>query len=158
MTLWSALKEDARLECGLVKQRDGLRFPHPAVLGVCLGGHCRSEREALALQQALDRRFGECGLVLHPEKTKVVYCKDTNRKREFNAAPPPLGEAIYPHPLPIVSSVNPTLIRYCASICAATAPNPDAKAASFSPPSSEQACRMPPAGQVFRLPTVRHVR
>jgi group II intron reverse transcriptase/maturase len=41
--------------------------------------HCRSEREALALRQALERRFNECGLVLHPEKTKVVYCKDTNR-------------------------------------------------------------------------------
>jgi group II intron reverse transcriptase/maturase len=41
--------------------------------------HCRSEREALALRQVLDRRFAECGLVLHPEKTKVVYCKDTNR-------------------------------------------------------------------------------
>ena len=45
--------------------------------------HCRSEREALALRRVLDRRFAECGLVLHPEKTKVVYCKDTNRKGEY---------------------------------------------------------------------------
>ncbi len=37
--------------------------------------HCRSEREALKLRQVLDRRFAEYGLVLHPEKTKVVYCK-----------------------------------------------------------------------------------
>ena len=44
--------------------------------------HCRTEREALALRQALDRRFGECGLVLHPQKTKLVYCKDTNRKAD----------------------------------------------------------------------------
>lgn len=44
--------------------------------------HCHSEREALKLRQVLDRRFAECGLVLHPEKTKVVYCKDTNRKGE----------------------------------------------------------------------------
>jgi RNA-directed DNA polymerase len=42
--------------------------------------HCRSEREALKLRRVLDQRFAECGLVLHPEKTKVVYCKDTNRK------------------------------------------------------------------------------
>ena len=42
--------------------------------------HCHSEREALALRQMLDRRFTECGLVLHPQKTKIVYCKDTNRK------------------------------------------------------------------------------
>ena len=44
--------------------------------------HCRTEGEALALRQVLDRRFRECGLVLHPEKTKLVYCKDTNRKGE----------------------------------------------------------------------------
>ena len=44
--------------------------------------HCRSEAEALALRQALDRRFTECGLVLHADKTKIVYCKDTNRRRE----------------------------------------------------------------------------
>jgi RNA-directed DNA polymerase len=44
--------------------------------------HCRSEREALALRHVLERRFNQCGLVLHPEKTKVVYCKDTNRKGE----------------------------------------------------------------------------
>jgi group II intron reverse transcriptase/maturase len=42
--------------------------------------HCRSEREALTVRKELDRRFAECRLVLHPEKTKVVYCKDTNRK------------------------------------------------------------------------------
>jgi RNA-directed DNA polymerase len=45
--------------------------------------HCRSRREALALQQVLDRRFADCGLMLHPEKTKVVYCKDTNRKDDY---------------------------------------------------------------------------
>lgn len=44
--------------------------------------HCHSEREALKLLQVLDRRFAECGLGLHPEKTKVVYCRDTNRKGE----------------------------------------------------------------------------
>ena len=42
--------------------------------------HCRSEHEALALRRVLERRFAECGLELHPEKTKVVYCRDTNRK------------------------------------------------------------------------------
>jgi RNA-directed DNA polymerase len=41
--------------------------------------HCQSERAALALRRVLERRFAECRLVLHPEKTKVVYCKDTNR-------------------------------------------------------------------------------
>lgn len=41
--------------------------------------HCRSERAALALRRILERRFAACRLVLHPQKTKVVYCKDTNR-------------------------------------------------------------------------------
>ena len=45
--------------------------------------HCRSEYEALALRQVLERRFADCGLELHPEKTKVVYCKDTNRKGDY---------------------------------------------------------------------------
>jgi hypothetical protein len=47
--------------------------------------HCHSEREALALLRVLDRRFAACGLVLHPEKTKVVYCKDTNRQGEYSS-------------------------------------------------------------------------
>jgi len=45
--------------------------------------HCHTESEALALRQALDQRFAQCGLALHAEKTKVVYCKDTNRKGEY---------------------------------------------------------------------------
>jgi group II intron reverse transcriptase/maturase len=57
----------------------GIPFERYADDIVC---HCRSEREALALRQALDRRFSECGLVLHPEKTRLVYCKDTNRKAD----------------------------------------------------------------------------
>ena len=28
---------------------------------------------------ALGERLAACGLVLHPQKTKIVYCKDTNR-------------------------------------------------------------------------------
>ena len=44
--------------------------------------HCRNEHDALKLRQTLDQRFAECGLVLHPEKTKVVYCKDAHRKGE----------------------------------------------------------------------------
>jgi RNA-directed DNA polymerase len=44
--------------------------------------HCRTEREALALRDVLDRRFSECGLELHPQKTKLIYCKDTNRKAD----------------------------------------------------------------------------
>jgi RNA-directed DNA polymerase len=42
--------------------------------------HCASEAQAKALREALEKRFAECGLQLHPEKTKVVYCKDDDRR------------------------------------------------------------------------------
>jgi RNA-directed DNA polymerase len=45
--------------------------------------HCRSEEEARALWGALEARFAVCRLVLHPQKTKLVYCKDTNRRGDF---------------------------------------------------------------------------
>lgn len=46
--------------------------------------HCRSEEEARALWGRLDRRLRNCGLELHPQKTKLVYCKDTNRTEEHD--------------------------------------------------------------------------
>jgi len=41
--------------------------------------HCRSEVEAKAMREHLNARLGEVGLELHPEKTRVVYCKDRDR-------------------------------------------------------------------------------
>jgi len=46
--------------------------------------HCRTEAEATLLLKALDVRFKECGLELHPEKTKIVYCKDDDRRGEYS--------------------------------------------------------------------------
>lgn len=42
--------------------------------------HCANEAQAKALKEALEKRFAECGLQLHPEKTKIVYCKDDDRR------------------------------------------------------------------------------
>jgi len=42
--------------------------------------HCGSESQAQALKSSLERRFAECGLELHPTKTKIVYCKDDDRR------------------------------------------------------------------------------
>ena len=42
--------------------------------------HCDTEAKALHLWAALAERLGSLGLELHPDKTKVVYCKDTNRR------------------------------------------------------------------------------
>ena len=42
--------------------------------------HCKTEKEAQELRDALGERLSECGLELHPEKTKIVYCMDDNRR------------------------------------------------------------------------------
>lgn len=44
--------------------------------------HCNSKEEALELYSVLKHRFAECGLELHPKKTKIVYCQDDNRKEK----------------------------------------------------------------------------
>ena len=41
--------------------------------------HCKTEAEANRMREHLAARLRECGLELHPEKTRVVYCKDSNR-------------------------------------------------------------------------------
>ncbi len=45
--------------------------------GIC---HCKTEEQAEALRVELEQRFKECKLEIHPEKTKIVYCKDGSRK------------------------------------------------------------------------------
>jgi len=45
--------------------------------------HCKSAEEAQALWSALADRFAACKLVLHPDKTKIVYCRDKNRRGDY---------------------------------------------------------------------------
>jgi len=45
--------------------------------------HCKSEAEARRLQEAIGARLMACGLELHPEKTRIVYCRDGNRKNDY---------------------------------------------------------------------------
>ena len=45
--------------------------------------HCRTEREAEEVRRAIAERLRGCGLELHPEKTKIVYCKDELRKGRY---------------------------------------------------------------------------
>jgi len=45
--------------------------------------HCRNEQEAQTLKAELQARLAECRLELHPTKTKIVYCKDSNRKGAY---------------------------------------------------------------------------
>jgi len=45
--------------------------------------HCISLRQAEYLRNELAKRFQECGLKLHPDKTRIVYCKDGQRNGKF---------------------------------------------------------------------------
>jgi Reverse transcriptase (RNA-dependent DNA polymerase)/Group II intron, maturase-specific domain len=44
--------------------------------------HCTTEAQAHELRAAIAERLRPLGLELHPAKTKVVYCKDANRRRK----------------------------------------------------------------------------
>jgi len=45
--------------------------------------HCVSERQARCVQAAIARRLAEVGLELHPDKTRLVYCKDSKRRGTY---------------------------------------------------------------------------
>ena len=42
--------------------------------------HCDSEEQARSLLAGIADRLGALGLELHPDKTKIVFCKDANRR------------------------------------------------------------------------------
>jgi RNA-directed DNA polymerase len=42
--------------------------------------HCRSERQARMVAEAIGERMEQVGLRLHPQKTRVVYCQDGERR------------------------------------------------------------------------------
>jgi RNA-directed DNA polymerase len=70
----------------MCREHPDIPFERYADDAIC---HCRSEAQARELHQALAQRFAACLLRLHPQKTKVVYCRDANRpgsypKRSFD--------------------------------------------------------------------------
>jgi len=68
------------LDVWLRRHSPGVRFCRYADDGVI---HCRSEAQARLVLRKLGERLGQCGLELHPEKTRIVYCQDVNRKAEY---------------------------------------------------------------------------
>ncbi len=104
--------------------------------------HCATEQQARRVLAALEERMAEVGLQLHPDKTRIVYCKDRNRRRKdcadtsftflgytFRARQAPArqgGGAMFSAFLPAASkdALNRMSgeVRSCASTCAA-APN-----------------------------------
>jgi len=45
--------------------------------------HCRSLKQLEMIRNKVEKRFAECKLSLNLAKTKIVYCKDANRKEEW---------------------------------------------------------------------------
>jgi RNA-directed DNA polymerase len=45
--------------------------------------HCRSEGQARHIRDAIAARLARIGLELHPDKTRVVYCKDEDRRGSY---------------------------------------------------------------------------
>lgn len=67
---------DAWMRC----EMRSVRFCRYADDGVV---HCRSEVQAQLVLRKLKARLRECGLELHPEKTRIVYCQDVNRTARY---------------------------------------------------------------------------
>ncbi len=44
--------------------------------------HCSSQAQAVKVRDALAARLADVGLELHPGKTRIVYCKDADRRGE----------------------------------------------------------------------------
>ena len=63
----------------LEREYPGCRFERYADDAII---HCRDMKEAEMLKAALSNRLKTCGLELHPEKTQIVYCKDSNRRQK----------------------------------------------------------------------------
>ena len=42
--------------------------------------HCKSKAQTLFIRQKIEERLRLCKLAAHPEKTKIVYCKDEDRR------------------------------------------------------------------------------
>jgi len=55
-----------------------VRYADDAIL------HCKSKSQAELVKRRLQERMHEYGLELHPEKTKLVYCKDYRRQQNHN--------------------------------------------------------------------------
>ncbi len=64
----------------MLREFPGCPFERYADDGVI---HCRTRSEAERVLAALRARMAEVGLELHPDKTRIVYCQDNNRRAGF---------------------------------------------------------------------------
>lgn len=45
--------------------------------------HCQTQRQAQYVLKSLQERLKACELEAHPDKSKIIYCKDNNRKENY---------------------------------------------------------------------------
>jgi len=68
------------LDVWLVRNMRSVRFVRYADDGVI---HCKSEEQAKLVMRMVQDRLRECRLEMHPEKSRIVYCKDVNRQEVY---------------------------------------------------------------------------
>ena len=64
----------------MAREHPGVRFERFADDVVV---HCVTERQACQVMKSIGDRFAGIGLVLHPGKTEIVYCKDSRRRLDY---------------------------------------------------------------------------
>lgn len=64
----------------MTRQYPGIRFERYCDDVVV---HCGSERQARHVRDAIAARLAQVGLELHPDKTRIVYCKDDDRPGSY---------------------------------------------------------------------------
>ena len=62
------------------KQFPDLQFERYCDDGVV---HCHSEKQAQVVRDAIAARLTQWRLELHPDKTRIVYCEDENRRASY---------------------------------------------------------------------------
>ena len=67
-------------DCWMAKQFPAVGFERYADDAVV---HCKSESQARMIKAAIAERFQRVGLELHPDKSRIVYCKDSNRTGSY---------------------------------------------------------------------------
>ncbi|MEU6974324.1 group II intron maturase-specific domain-containing protein [Kitasatospora aureofaciens] len=68
------------LDAWIAREFPGVMFERYADDAVV---HCSSLGQAETVLAAIRERMGEVGLELHPDKTRIVYCKDDRRRSSY---------------------------------------------------------------------------
>ena len=68
------------LDYWLVRHHPDIPFCRYADDGIL---HCRNEAEAVRLHEQLAARLRDCRLEMHTGKTRIVYCKDSRRTKNY---------------------------------------------------------------------------